>query len=199
MSRRKVGKLNKIISLILVLAVLLIYSELSKSRFKDLGQAHKLAPNTKLSCVVVKVYDGDTFKCKLGNGKEVKVRLIGIDTPESSKNKKAYRDAKRSGARIEEIIRMGKEAKMFTRSLLRKGTEVVLETDVQVFDKYGRVLAYVYLPDGRMLNELLVREGYAKVYTFPPNVKYAELFRKAQREAMRLKRGLWGEREFQLL
>ena len=152
-----------------------------------------LKPNSRYSCVVLRVYDGDTFKCKLESGEEVKVRLIGVDTPESTKNQKAYRDAERTRTDVEEIVAMGKEAKRFTESILKKGTKVVLETDVQVFDKYGRVLAYVYLPEGKMLNLLLVEEGYAMVYTIPPNVKYAELFRKAQSTAMREGRGLWSK------
>ncbi len=193
MSRLKGKNLSRIVSLVLVLVVLYIYSEISGERFRELSSSDKLSPNSKASCTVVRVYDGDTFKCKLKNGKEIKVRLIGIDTPESSRNKKAFRDAERSSVSVERIVQMGKKAKSFTKRLLKKGTEVILETDVQVLDRYGRVLAYVYLPDGRMLNEVLVREGYAKVYTFPPNVKYVELFKEAQREARRYGRGLWKE------
>jgi micrococcal nuclease len=192
--RLKTGKLNKVVSLILVLVVLYVYSELSRDVFKSLGKSEEeIVPNSRFNCEVVRVYDGDTFKCKLGGGKEIKVRLIGIDTPESRRNRKAERDALRSGMSMEKIISMGKRAKEFTKRFLKKGTRVVLETDVQVLDKYGRVLAYVYLPDGRMLNELLVREGYAKVYTFPPNVKYVERFKKAQEEARRKGKGLWRE------
>ncbi len=197
MSRKlRAGKLNKLISLILVLGVLYIYSELSADRFRDLGEAQELKPNSKFRCEVVRVYDGDTFKCRLKGGKEIKVRLIGIDTPESRKNRKAERDAKRSYLSLEKILEMGRRATEFTKSLLKRGTEVTLETDVQLLDRYGRVLAYVYLPDGRMLNELLLREGYAKVYTFPPNVKYVELFKEAQREARVGRKGLWREGEF---
>ncbi|NPB07089.1 MAG: thermonuclease family protein [Aquificae bacterium] len=152
-----------------------------------------IKPNSKIKCVVVRVYDGDTFKCRTKDGQELKVRLIGVDTPESSKNLKAYRDAERSGMDVEKIVELGKKAKEFTKKLLPKGTEVILETDVQPFDKYGRVLAYVWLPDGRMLNEVLVREGYATVYTIPPNVKYVERLREAQRYAIEHNKGLWAE------
>jgi hypothetical protein len=72
---------------------------------------------------------------------------------------------------------------------------VALEFRVEKVDQYGRFLAYVWLPDGRMFSEVLLREGYAQVATFPPNVKYVERFRKAQREA---NRGLWGLFEGQL-
>lgn len=73
------------------------------------------------------------------------------------------------------------------------GREVGLEYDVQQRDKYGRVLAYVYLEDGRMFNALLVREGYARVSTYPPNVKYQKLFSELQKEARGNGKGLWGE------
>ncbi|ADC89858.1 nuclease (SNase domain protein) [Thermocrinis albus DSM 14484] len=142
-------------------------------------------------CVVERVLDGDTFVCKLQNGQEEKVRLIGVDTPESSANQKAHRDAERSGRSLEEIISMGKEAKAFTQSILKKGTTVYLETDVQKRDKYGRLLAYVWLEDGRMLNKVLVEEGYAQVYTVPPNVKYQDILLAAQRKAVQQKKGMW--------
>lgn len=152
-----------------------------------------LKPNSKYSCRVIRVYDGDTFKCKLESGKEVKVRLLGIDTPESSKNIKGYRDAEKANVNIEKIVELGIKAKNFTKKFLKKNMNVYLETDVQPFDKYGRVLAYVYLPDGKMLNLLLVEEGYANVYTIPPNVKYADILKKAQERAIRLNKGLWAE------
>lgn len=73
-----------------------------------------------------------------------------------------------------------------------------LEFDVQKMeppkgDKPARLLAYVYLSDGRMLNEEIVKARYGQVYTVPPNVKYVERIRKAEREARESKRGLWGK------
>ncbi|MFN7064722.1 MAG: thermonuclease family protein [Aquificaceae bacterium] len=143
-------------------------------------------------CKVSYVVDGDTFHCKLPKGEEVRVRLVGIDTPESRGNPKARRDAERSGQSVEEIIRMGKLATEFTKRYLPKGEVVYLEFDVQRIDRHGRLLAYVWLSDGRMLNEVLVREGYAQVYTIPPNVKYQDRLLEAQRYARENKRGLWG-------
>jgi hypothetical protein len=67
-----------------------------------------------------------------------------------------------------------------------------LELDVQKIDPYGRLLAYVYLPDGEMFNEVLLEESYAQIATFPPNVKYVYRFLEAQREARAANRGLWG-------
>ena len=85
----------------------------------------------------------------------------------------------------------GPEASAFAKREL-EGEEVRLELDVHKIDPYRRLLAYVYLPDGQMFNEVLVEEGYAQVATFPPNVKYQERFLKAQREAREANRGLWG-------
>ena len=89
------------------------------------------------------------------------------------------------------MIALGKRAKALTKSLAPPGTKVVLELDVQILDRYGRVLGYVWLPSGEMLNERLVREGWAVVYTVPPNVKYVERLLKAQREARSQGKGLW--------
>jgi micrococcal nuclease len=152
-----------------------------------------ITQNSKnIPCKVSKVVDGDTFHC-VANGEEIKVRLIGVDTPESRNNPKARRDAEKTGMPIEDIIKMGKTAYKFTKSLIPEGTTVYLETDVQLTDKYGRILAYVWLPDGRMLNEVLVREGYAQVYTIPPNVKYQEVLLSAQRKAREERKGFWSD------
>lgn len=142
-------------------------------------------------CKVVRVMDGDTFTCTLKNGEEIKVRLIGVDTPESRVNPKLERDVQKSGLQREEVLRMGKTAAEFTKKLLPEGEIVYLEQDVQKTDRYGRVLAYVWLKDGRMLNEVLIREGMAQVYTIPPNVKYQDVFLKAQRQAREEGKGFW--------
>jgi micrococcal nuclease len=165
------------------------------------------------SLFIEHVYDGDTIR--LSNGE--KVRLIGVDTPESSYNPKLERDSQRSGQSKTKIISMGKEAARFT-SLMAEGQRVRLEYDVQARDKYGRLLAYVYLQvcegpckidaapghhyvtldDGvyDFLNATLVKSGYAQAYTIPPDVKYRDLFRELQREAREAKRGLWVNRSF---
>ncbi len=191
---RKAPRGWKIFSYLLVLLVLYVFYQLIGEQFRELGGSGAVASSEeRIPCRVTRIYDGDTFKCRLRSGEEVRVRLIGIDTPESRRNRKAYRDAERSGRSVEEIVRLGRKATEFTRKLIPPGTVVYLETDVQLHDRYGRLLAYVYLPDGRMLNEVLVAEGYATVYTFPPNVKYAERFVELQRKAMRERRGLWRE------
>jgi len=103
------------------------------------------------------------------------------------------RDAERSKEDIKTIIAMGKQATAFTKSLVKSGDTIRIECDVQVRDKYRRLLGYVYLSDGRMLNEEIVKAGYANVMTYPPNVKYQERFLKAYREARENKQGLWSK------
>ncbi len=123
---------------------------------------------------VVRVIDGDTFEIEGGK----KVRLIGVDTPES-----VHPDAARN-------TEFGKKAAEFTKKTI-EGKKVLLFKDVSETDKYGRLLRYVYLEDGTFFNELLVREGYAMVSTYPPDVKFADLFLEAQQYARENNKGLW--------
>ncbi len=135
---------------------------------------------------VTYVYDGDTIK--LNN--ETRVRLIGIDTPESRDNPKLARDvAKRHIDRTKQIA-MGKKAAAYVQEFL-KGQRVRLEFDVEQHDRYGRVLAYVYLADGTFVNAKIIQDGYAYPLTVPPNVRYAHLFKQWFDEAREQKRGLW--------
>lgn len=144
-----------------------------------------------LTATVIRVIDGDTFSCSLDNGLEERVRLLGIDTPESRRNEKVERDSLKTGASLDTLIALGKKSSNYTKSLLPKGTQIQLETDVQIRDRYGRLLAYVYLPDGQMLNALLVKEGYAQLMSIPPNVRYQDQFLSLQKEARENQRGLW--------
>jgi micrococcal nuclease len=140
--------------------------------------------------IIIKIIDGDTLLIEY-KGKKENVRLIGIDTPESRHNRKALRDAQKGHENIENIIKAGREATRFVQTLVKPGDEVQLEFDVQIRDKYGRLLAYVYLSDGRMLNEEILKAGYAQLLTYPPNIKYVDRFLKAYREARENNRGLW--------
>jgi len=135
---------------------------------------------------VQRIIDGDTFV--LSNGE--KIRLIGIDTPESRPNPKLYRDVKRTGQDSNAIIAMGKEATKFTRQLL-EGKNVKVEFDVVPRDRYGRLLAYAYLEDGTFINAEIIKAGYAQVMTVPPNVKFQDLFLQLQKAAREERKGLW--------
>jgi micrococcal nuclease len=140
---------------------------------------------------IVRVIDGDTVAVSLHGRKET-VRLIGIDTPESRANRKAKKDAERSRRDVETITSMGREATGYAKGLLKAGATVHIEFDLRQRDRYGRLLGYLYLSDGRMVNEEIMRAGYASPMTIPPNVKYRERFLDAFREAREHHRGLWG-------
>jgi micrococcal nuclease len=142
--------------------------------------------------VVKHVVDGDTIVVQSGAA-TLKVRLIGIDTPECKPNSKAFRDSERSGADVEAIVSQGKQASAFLKGILRKGDRVSLDYDVEKHDKYGRTLAYVYLSDGRLLNEVIIGSGYASPMTIPPNVKHQERFLKAYKDAREKGLGLWAK------
>ncbi|MCU0666567.1 MAG: thermonuclease family protein [Candidatus Omnitrophica bacterium] len=136
--------------------------------------------------IVKRAVDGDTLLLASGQ----RVRLIGIDTPETHDSPKLYRDSKRNKMSVRLIKAMGEKAYSFTRDLV-EGKRVRLEFDVQKRDQYNRLLAYVYLEDGTFVNEKIIREGYAYLLTIPPDVKYASLFKEAFDEARVNHRGLW--------
>ena len=122
-----------------------------------------------------RVVDGDTII--LSNGE--RVRLIGVDTPETKHPNKP-------------VEYFGKEASAFTKRMV-EGKEVRLEYDQQQRDKYGRLLAYVYLMDGTFLNAEIIKQGYGNAYTRFP-FKYMEEFRQYEKEAREAKRGLWADK-----
>ena len=126
---------------------------------------------------VARVIDGDTIQ--LADGRLV--RYIGIDTPEVRR-----RDGERWVFDPEPFA----EAATGANKRLVEGKMVRLEYDVQSHDRFGRLLAYVYVGDA-MVNEELIRLGYAQLLTIPPDVKYAERFRALVEEARRERRGLW--------
>ncbi|MFH0764117.1 MAG: thermonuclease family protein [Candidatus Omnitrophota bacterium] len=138
-------------------------------------------------CYVERVVDGDTLK--LSDGR--RVRLIGVDTPELHYSRKLLSDSKKSDKGIKTIQAMGRRARDFTKSLCA-GKSVRLQADVEKYDKYGRMLAYVYLEDGTFVNAKILEEGYGQVMTIPPNVSRAGYFLKLQQEARVKRKGLWG-------
>lgn len=125
---------------------------------------------------VDRVTDGDTIIVLL-DGTEEQVRLIGVDTPES-----VHPDPVRN-------VPYGRVAAGYTRERLL-GQQVYLEYDVETRDKYGRLLAYVWIGD-EMFNRTLLSEGHAVLATFPPNIRYVDEFTVLQAEARNAGRGLW--------
>jgi len=149
--------------------------------------ASKSQPVDYSNIFVKKVIDGDTLI--LSNGE--RVRFIGIDTPELYESDKLYRDSKRSGVPVRKIMRMGELAYEFTKEACDR-KYVRLEFDNERYDKYGRVLAFIFLEDGRMLNELIIQEGYGLAYLrFYFKQEYKDRFIKAENEAKKQKKGLW--------
>jgi len=141
------------------------------------------------TATVVDVVDGDTLMVEY-NSKKESINLLGIDAPESVMNKKAEIDSRTAGESLLTITFKGIDAKRFVERIVKKGDIVVMAFDVQVRDQEGKLQGYVYLSDGRMLNEEIVRAGYAKVAIAPPNIKYQERFVEAYKEAKIYRRGL---------
>jgi len=134
---------------------------------------------------VLKVVDGDTLVIEM-DGKNVTLRLIGLDTPETVDPRKP-------------VQCFGKEASEKAKQILT-GTSVRIEMDPSQgeLDKYGRLLAYVYVqadvrPEGILVNEYMIAEGYGHEYTYNLPYRYQAEFKAAERRAREEKRGLWAE------
>ncbi len=142
-----------------------------------LALALPAAAQSTLAGTVIRIVDGDTIHVRVGERLE-KVRYIGVNTPELHHPRKGEEPGGRAAAAV-------------NRDLL-SGRRVRLELDAQSRDRYGRLLAYVWVDD-IMVNAELVRRGFAQVMTVPPNVRHQALFLKLQREAREAGRGLWAE------
>lgn len=126
------------------------------------------------ACTVARVTDGDTIECADGR----RVRLLLIDAPESDQGD------------------FGRTATDYLERLVPLRTAVTLESDLELRDRYGRDLAYAWLPDGRFVNEELARAGMVLVLSYPPNVRHIDRIRAAVAEARQAKRGLWATAAF---
>jgi micrococcal nuclease len=124
---------------------------------------------------IERISDGDTITVRI-DGRSEKIRLIGIDAPELGQRP------------------WGKKAKEHLESLIEASSlYVTLEYDVVRRDKYARLLSYVRTADGKLINAEMLRDGYAVLFTFPPNVKHVDQFIEAQRQARDRKIGIWGK------
>ncbi|MGN0327233.1 MAG: thermonuclease family protein [Lachnospiraceae bacterium] len=142
----------------------------------------------RISTELLRVVDGDTIVVDI-DGEEFKIRLIGIDTPES-----VHSDASRNNE-------YGQMASDYTKELLADQEMVWIEYDQEAEDRYGRQLGYVWLdPDAEdlqyMVNYILVANGYAINKEYPPNTRYASYFQEACQEAMEADAGLWVYEDF---
>ncbi len=130
------------------------------------------------NAVVERIVDGDTLVVVV-DGAEERVRLIGMNTPESVDRRRP-------------VMCFGKEASAHLDELVPAGTPVRLERDVEVRDRYDRLLAYLYrASDGLFVNLAMVTDGYAQQYTFPPNVAHTDAIGRAERQARADGTGLW--------
>jgi len=151
------------------------FDELAKSSTSVV----KIDPESLQKALVVKVIDGDTIEIETGE----RVRFIGVDTPETVHPKKS-------------IQCYGREASNKMKSLL-SNKWIYLEKDVSETDRYGRLLRYIYLPnlnnptEAIFIDEYLIENGYGKVITYPPDVKYHDKLLVAQKNAQAENRGLW--------
>lgn len=141
---------------------------------------------------VTKVVDGDTIVINI-NGKNTTVRLIGLDTPETVDPQSSLRSRSYYGGVGQAPVQcFGVHASDKAKEVLA-GKRVRLEMDPSQgeFDKYGRLLAYVFLPDGTNFNELMISEGFGHEYTYALPYKYQKEFKVTEAAAREQKKGLW--------
>lgn len=162
------GWLGSAVLVVLVAALLL-------RPWEELGDAGAAGP-ASARVQVTRVVDGDTIEVLL-DGETEDVRYIGVDTPETVKPESP-------------VECFGPQASSFNHRLV-EGRQARLVFGVERRDVYGRLLAYVYR-DGRFVNAELLRKGFARTLTFPPNDRFADRFKRLEIRAARLGRGLWG-------
>lgn len=153
---------------VVLLSFLLLFCGVPRENASDENDSKYLTAKVK------RVIDGDTIVLENGD----RVRYIGVDTPE-------LRDSRKT---VKEFAKRAKEA---NKKLVDR-EEIKIEFDVQKRDRYNRLLAYVYV-DTIFVNAWLVENGFARVMTVPPNVRYADLLRELQKKAERNEVGLWSE------
>jgi micrococcal nuclease len=142
------------------------------------GCSHDQPAPADGSATVERVVDGDTLIAEVGGTRE-RVRLIGIDTPESVKPNTP-------------VQCFGKEASLRLTKLLPPGIEIRLQRDVEARDRYDRLLAYVYRADDDLfVNLAMAADGFAHPLTIPPNVAHADDFVAAAATARDEGKGLW--------
>ena len=137
-------------------------------------------PPSAFTATVVRIVDGDTIIARTSSGgPKLRVRVVGIDTPESVKPG-------------EGVACYGHQASTFTRQLLPAGTTIRAAYELDQHDHYGRELWDIWLPDGRSLEAVLAASGVARIDPFPPNTEHADVLARASTDAQAARRGLWG-------
>ena len=146
---------------------------LAAAPFFACGQPRLAEHPPGLTCQVERISDGDSFYCQGGK----RVRLIGVDAPELDQGE------------------LGRASRESLRRMMPVGAHVRLETDVRPADQYGRTLAYVWR-DSVMINRKMIREGWAVLYTVPPNIRHVIQLQAAQDSARDQHAGHWGTNGF---
>lgn len=160
-------RLIRVISIALLAVLSLLFGCMAQNASEG-GRADE-----NISAYIEKVVDGDTVDATI-SGKRKQIRLIGVDAPELGQKP------------------WGKRSRKFLEDLIAaSGWQVRIEYDVEKRDKFDRILAYLWTRDGKMINEEMLINGYAVLFTFPPNVKHVERLRAAQVIARENKRGIW--------
>jgi micrococcal nuclease len=174
----------------LLILVIIIFGFIGKENQKEkleiintennITKEVNLGENSFNSYKVVKVVDGDTISVNI-DGVNTSVRMIGIDTPETVDPRKP-------------VQCFGQEASNKAKAILsNQMVRLELDSSQGKYDKYNRLLAYVFLADGTNFNELMIKEGYAYEYTYSAPYKYQSAFKSAQKDAQTNKRGLWAD------
>lgn len=177
---------------LLILLIFLLISQIFPQFEKTFTPSQSLVPSKttqknvqgiqdKQSVKVVKVVDGDTITVLIGTKKE-KVRIIGINTPETVDPRRA-------------VQCFGKEASGYAKKTLN-GQMVLLESDPSQTDrdKYGRLLRYIWIKDGSVdFGKMMIAEGFAYEYTYDIPYRYQKYYKAAQKQAEKMKKGLWAE------
>ncbi|HUU04522.1 MAG TPA: thermonuclease family protein [Patescibacteria group bacterium] len=136
---------------------------------------------------LIRVISADTLTILYG-GKWEELKLIGLDALETALNDRVYEEALRDSSSPDEVISRGMKATEFVQRYLRYGSQIWIEFDVKKRDRFYRLLGYVYLADGRMLNEIVLHHGLAELFLIPPNLRYSHRFQEMARlEAHRSK------------
>jgi micrococcal nuclease len=142
--------------------------------FSSFSISRSFAAQRSSEVSVIKVHDGDTVTLMV-NGKMRKTRLIGIDAPEM--NQRPW----------------GRQAKEHLIDIMNHTDWLVtVETDEVKQDKYGRALVYLWTKNNELINERMVRDGYAVLFTIKPNVRYGAAFSRAEKLARQEMKGIWG-------
>jgi micrococcal nuclease len=157
-----------------------------------LGTGLEAVTTYKEPARIMRIINGDTLTI-LYQGKWEEIKLLGLDMPETTLNDRVYEKALKDSTTPAAIINRGLTGREFVKKYLQFGSQIWIEFDTQKRDRFSRLLGYVYLADGRMLNEIILSAGLSEPLFIPPNLKYQERFQEifslAQKDKNKLKTG----------